>query len=267
MNILVLSLISLGLYTIGTLQQTLIYLRKTRNKPFISLLIGGSAVCFHFFIAQNLIFSDNKLLLSFFNTASLVACVIISGLLIFSARKPLQSIFIFSYPIAAICLAGSLLSNNHTLSYQPESSGIFIHIILSVLAYSVLCIAAIQALLVYFQNNNLKKRNQTILMRNLPPLLTMEKMLFEMLWSGTLLLTAAITTGLIFVEDFFAQHLVHKSVLSLIALIIFATLLTGRQVYGWRGMLASKWTLWGFSFLVVGFFGSKFVMEQIFPNS
>lgn len=267
MNILVLSLISLGLYTIGTLQQTLIYLRKTRNKPFISLLIGGSAVCFHFFIAQNLIFSDNKLLLSFFNTASLVACVIISGLLIFSARKPLQSIFIFSYPIAAICLAGSLLSNNHTLSYQPENSGIFIHIILSVLAYSVLCIAAIQALLVYFQNNNLKKRNQTILMRNLPPLLTMEKMLFEMLWSGTLLLTAAITTGLIFVEDFFAQHLVHKSVLSLIALIIFATLLAGRQIYGWRGMLASKWTLWGFSFLVVGFFGSKFVMEQIFPNS
>lgn len=266
MNILVLSLISLGLYTLGTLQQSLIYLRKTQNKPFISLLIGGSAVCFHFFIAYSLIFTENKLLLSFFNTASFVACVVISGLLIFSARKPLQSIFIFSYPIAAMCLAGSVLFNSNALSYQPENSGIFIHIILSVLAYSVLCIAAIQALLVYFQNNNLKKRNQTILLRNLPPLLTMEKLLFEMLWSGTTLLGSAIIAGFIFVEDLFAQHLAHKTLLSLIALLIFSTLLAGRQMYGWRGMLASKWTLWGFGFLLIGFFGSKFVLELIAQN-
>ncbi len=267
MNILVLSIISLGLYTIGTLQQSLVYLRKIKNKPFFSLLIGGSAVCFHFFIAQALVFEDNKLLLSFFNTASLVACVVISGLLIFSARKPLQSIFIFSYPIAAICLAGSLLSNSQALIYQPGSSGIFVHIILSVLAYSVLCIAAIQALLVQIQNNNLKKRNSTILLRNLPPLLTMEKLLFEMLWSGTLLLAMAIMAGFIFVEDLFAQHLVHKSLLSLIALAIFSTLLAGRQLYGWRGLLASKWTLWGFGFLLVGFFGSKFVLEQLFQGN
>ena len=266
MNILVLSLLSIGLYIFGTFQQSLIYLRKNQTKPFTSILIGTIAVICHIIVSYKQIFSNDEIILSFFNTVSLVACFVISCLLMLSTRKPLQTIFIFSYPIAAMCLAGSVLFNSNTLSYQPENSGIFIHIILSVLAYSVLCIAAIQALLVYFQNNNLKKRNQTILLRNLPPLLTMEKLLFEMLWSGTILLGSAIIAGFIFVEDLFAQHLAHKTLLSLIALLIFSTLLAGRQMYGWRGMLASKWTLWGFGFLLIGFFGSKFVLELIAQN-
>ena len=113
------------------------------------------------------------------------------------------------------------------------------------------------------QNNNLKKRNHTVLLRNLPPLLTMENLLFEMIWSGTILLGLAIIAGSLFVDNLFAQHLVHKTILSIIAFAIFSTLLAGRHFYGWRGLTASKWTLWGFSFLLIGFFGSKLVLEQI----
>lgn len=227
------------------------------------MLIGCTAVFSHLIIALRQVFSNNEIVLSFFNTASLVACFVITCLLIFSIRKPIQAIFIFCYPIAALSLIGSLIFHSHMLVFQPGSSGIFIHIMLSIIAYSVFCIALIQGILVYMQNNNLKKHNHTILLRNLPPLLTMENLLFEMIWSGTILLGLAIIAGAIFVDNLFAQHLVHKTILSIIAFIIFSTLLAGRKLYGWRGLTASKWTLWGFSFLMLGFFGSKFVLEQI----
>ena len=227
------------------------------------MLVGCIAVTSHLIIASRQVFTNNEIILSFFNTVSIVACIVIICLLIFSTRKPIQAIFIFCYPIAALSLISSLLFHNHMLAFQPDSSGIFIHIVLSIISYSVFCIALIQGILVYIQNNNLKKHNHTVLLRNLPPLLTMENLLFEMIWSGTILLGLAIMAGAIFVDNIFAQHLAHKTVFSIIAFMIFSTLLAGRRLYGWRGLTASKWTLWGFSFLMLGFFGSKLVLEQI----
>jgi len=263
MNILVLSLLSIGLYSFGTIYQGLVYLRKIQVKPFISLLIGATAVCFQLIITLDHTLQDNKLVLSFFNSASFVACLIVTCLLFFSSKRPLQTIFLAVYPAAALCTLGVLAFNDNARTFSPENSGIFIHIILSMVAYSVFSIAAVQAILVYLQNNNLKKRNHTILIRNLPPLLTMENILFEMIWSGTILLALAITAGFIFVDDLFAQHLVHKSLLSIFALIIFSGLLWGRKKYGWRGITASKWTLCGFGLLMLSFFGSKFVLERL----
>ncbi|OOZ35821.1 cytochrome c biogenesis protein CcsA, partial [Solemya elarraichensis gill symbiont] len=69
--------------------------------------------------------------------------------------------------------------------------------------------------------------------------------------------------GFIFLEDMFAQHLVHKTLLSLIAWCVFAILLHGRFKFGWRGRKALKWTLAGFAFLLLAYFGSKAVIELI----
>ncbi|KZY43281.1 hypothetical protein A3752_05800 [Oleiphilus sp. HI0081] len=239
------------------------YLRKINAKHFISLLIGASAASLQLIVTLEQTFRDNYAAFSFSNSASLIACVIVIGLLLASSRKPLQAIFLAVYPCAALSVITLLAFNDSSQSFSPQSSGIFIHVILSLIAYSVFSIAAVQALLVHMQNNNLKKRNHTILMRNLPPLLTMENLLFEMLWSGTILLALAILAGFIFVDDLFAQHLAHKTVLSILALLTFSALLAGRKIYGWRGITASKWTLWGFSLLMLGFFGSKLVLETI----
>jgi len=263
MNILVLSVFSIGLYSFGTFYQVLVYLRKIQAKQFISLLIGASAVSFQLIVTIDYTLQDNQLSLSFFNSASLIACFIVGCLLFFSTKKPLQTIFLAVYPVAALCTLGVLIFNDNAKTFSPTNSGIFVHIILSMIAYSVFSIAAVQAILVYLQNNNLKKRNHTILMRNLPPLLTMENLLFEMLWSGTILLALAITAGLIFVDNLFAQHLVHKSFLSILALIVFSSLLAGRKLHGWRGITASKWTLSGFGLLMLSFFGSKLVLEWL----
>ena len=91
----------------------------------------------------------------------------------------------------------------------------------------------------------------------------MESLLFQMLATGIVFLTVSLTSGFIFIENLFAQHLVHKTVLSILAWIIFTGLLIGRSRYGWRGQTAIQWTLIGFILLLLAYFGSKLVLELI----
>ncbi|MCB1717000.1 MAG: cytochrome c biogenesis protein CcsA, partial [Candidatus Competibacteraceae bacterium] len=69
--------------------------------------------------------------------------------------------------------------------------------------------------------------------------------------------------GFLFFVDIFAQHLVHKTILSIIAWLLFGILLWGHRRYGWRGPIAVRWTLGGFIVLMLAYFGSKLVLELI----
>ncbi|MDP4917088.1 MAG: cytochrome c biogenesis protein CcsA, partial [Haliea sp.] len=61
----------------------------------------------------------------------------------------------------------------------------------------------------------------------------------------------------------FAQHLVHKTVLTLIAWVVYSTLLWGRYQLGWRSQTAVRFTLGGFIVLMLAFLGSKLVLELV----
>jgi len=99
--------------------------------------------------------------------------------------------------------------------------------------------------------------------RYLPPLFSMEMWLFRMIFVGWVFLSLSLASGLVFLEDLFAQHLVHKTVLSILAWIMFSVLLFGRWRFGWRGSRALAWTTGGFVSLVLAYFGSKLVLEVI----
>jgi ABC-type uncharacterized transport system permease subunit len=109
----------------------------------------------------------------------------------------------------------------------------------------------------------LRHRQPGGFLRGIPPLTTMEALLFQMIGAGFVLLTITLVSGLFFLEDFFAQHLVHKVTLSFVAWGVFGVLLWGRWRFGWRGRTAIRWTLSGFAFLVLAYFGSKLVLELI----
>jgi ABC-type uncharacterized transport system permease subunit len=131
------------------------------------------------------------------------------------------------------------------------------------LAYSLLTLASVQAVLLAIQDHQLRNRHPGGFVRALPPLQTMEVLLFEMIALGFALLTVALISGFIFLENMFSQHLVHKTILSLAAWVVFGTLLWGRFRYGWRGQKALIWTLVGFVVLMLAYFGSKFVLELV----
>ncbi len=111
---------------------------------------------------------------------------------------------------------------------------------------ALLFAAAVTALLLVFLDRRLRTRRIADLPRALPPLDALEKVMFRLMAAGFGLLTLALLTGFMFVTNLFTQNLVHKTVLSLIAWVVFGVLLIGRIRYGWRGRSAVRWTLCGF---------------------
>src|SRR5579863_9400783 len=120
------------------------------------------------------------------------------------------------------------------------------HILLSMGAAALLFAAAVTALLLVFLDRRLRARRLADLPRVLPPLDALERVMFRLIGAGFALLTLALLTGFVFVTNLFTQHLMHKTLLSLGAWVLFGILLVGRTRYGWRGRPAVRWTLSGF---------------------
>jgi ABC-type uncharacterized transport system permease subunit len=124
--------------------------------------------------------------------------------------------------------------------------------------------ATIHAVLLWFQNRELKnKQKRRIWVNLLPPFQAMEELLFDMLIAGFILLTLALGFGFLTIDNFFAQHLAHKTAFSIISWFIYGALLLGRYKFGWRGQKAIRFTIIGFFLLALGFIGSKFVLQMI----
>jgi ABC-type uncharacterized transport system permease subunit len=137
------------------------------------------------------------------------------------------------------------------------------HIMLSTLAYALLTIAAALAVASTLLDKRLRRRQPLGLLTILPSIEGLEYATFHALTAGFAVLTLALFSGFIFIEDLFAQHLIHKTVLACLAWSVFAVLLFGRWRFGWRGRTATGWTLSGFALLGLAYFGSKIVLEQI----
>jgi len=221
----------------------------------ISFAIITQALNFtDFWIAEGIVFG-------LANSASFVAWLIAILLYLSSISKPVHVLGIIVYPLAAITLVFSVIFPDTTEKVIPMS--LASHVFLSITAYALLALAVCQSVLLKIQEKHLHARDINGFINKLPPLQTMERLLFQSLRIGFYLLTLSLATGFIFIDDFFAQHLIHKTVLSLVAWVIFATLIFGRKLFGWRGKQAITATQIGFAILVLAYFGSKFVLERL----
>ncbi|MAA71304.1 MAG: hypothetical protein CL679_06210 [Bermanella sp.] len=226
------------------------------------LSLGSVAIIFHGLAWFTPLFTQT-MDLRFFHVGSLISLVISAIILISALRKPLESLFLGVFPMAVIIMSCNLAFNTQSQPIKQFDTGLMSHIILSIMAYSVLSIAAFQAVLLMVQDYQLKNKHMTGIMRVLPPLQTMDRLLFDMIGIGTLLLSLAIASGFLFLDDLFAQHLVHKTAFTLMAWAVYSALLLGHWRLGWRGNVASKWTLVATVLLILAFFGSKLVLEII----
>jgi ABC-type uncharacterized transport system permease subunit len=228
-----------------------------------TLMIGLGAVVIHGGLLYPAIFTPNGLNLGIFYAASLVALTTALLLILAAFLEPVENLGIPVFPVAAASIGLMLMFPEPRIITSASSPQLDSHILTSLLAYSVLGLAVLQAILLAVQDRQLHNRNPGGFIRALPPLQTMESLLFQMIATGFVLLTLALVTGALFLEDIFAQHLVHKTTLSIIAWGVFATLLWGRWRFGWRGRVAIRWTIGGFIFLMLAYFGSKFVLELV----
>jgi ABC-type uncharacterized transport system permease subunit len=168
-------------------------------------------------------------------------------------------------PVAAVAVLLPLIfASPHPLT-NTDFPAFKAHILVAMMAYSLLTIAALHALLMAFVERRLHHPTMPSVLTNLPSLLAMEKLLFRIIWAGFILLTLTLISGVVFSEEVFGQPVkfTHKTLFGFISWSIFAALLAGRQLYGWRGRIAIRWTLIGFIILLLAYIGSKFVLEVI----
>lgn len=200
--------------------------------------------------------------LHFFAALSLVACVVSALTVFVNLSRPIAALGVIVFPLTAILLGVDAFFAPPT-SPQPMDWQIKLHVTFALLAFGVLSIAAALALLLAMQERALRHRQFGALLRALPPLTLTETLLFRLIGAGFVLLSLTLLSGILFVDDLFGQHLIHKTVLSIAAWLVFGVLLFGRRQYGWRGRRAVNLTLAGMAFLLLAFFGSKFVLELV----
>jgi ABC-type uncharacterized transport system permease subunit len=139
-----------------------------------------------------------------------------------------------------------------------------LHLALAMIAYGLFVIALLHATLMAVVERRLHQRNTGFAV-NLPPLLTLETLLFRVIAAAFVFLTLTLITGIAFSETLFGRALRfdHKTVFALLSWVIFGLLLAGRWRYGWRGRTALRWTLSGFVMLLLAYVGSRFVLEVL----
>ena len=227
-----------------------------------AIAAGSLGLIFHGLLLSRSVGSISGLGLSIANVLSLVGFGLALTGMLAGLRPRLRGLGAALLPVAGI---GALASGAGEFTRPLEGLGweMQAHIAISVVAYTLLSVGSLIAVLIYFQDRALRRRSLAAWLRVLPLLETMEQVLFTTIHAGVVLLTLSVFSGLVFVDNVFAQHLVHKTVLSIIALVVFGILLLGRWRFGWRGRKAIQWTLAGYAILVLGYFGSRVVLEVL----
>jgi len=259
----VIGLIAIALYMVTT-GYLIVSARKgppAPAQPRGPLVVWALALVVHLGALSQLLHSEAGLNLCLANALSAALWLVAVLLWMASLRHPLAIMGVIVLPLTALALLVSLTCDEgRRIATTPY---VEIHIMLAALGWAFLALSTVQAAVMTAQHRALHEHRTRGFVRHLPPLFSMEVWLFRMIFVGWIFLTLSLASGWIFLEDLFAQHLVHKSVLSHLAWIMFSVLLFGRWRFGWRGSRALAWTTGGFVSLVLAYFGSKLVLEVI----
>ncbi|MFT4609518.1 MAG: ABC-type uncharacterized transport system permease subunit [Cellvibrionaceae bacterium] len=197
------------------------------------------------------------------NMPSIIFLSINIIVVISSLKKPLHNLLVFLFPLSIVFIIVAIIFRNLEPHLVAVNVAIGSHILLSIISYSLLTMASLQAALWSWQNHQLKNHRLGKIIKILPALQTMEALIFELVLAGVITLALGMAIGFTFIDNIFAQQLVHKTVLSLFGLFIFSVVLWGRYKLGWRGNTAGRWVIGGFCMLMLAYFGSKLVLEII----
>lgn len=209
-----------------------------------------------------------------------LSCMLWLGVLIYwleSLFVKLEGLQPLVLGLAALCAPLPALFPGLISPPYAHSLPFRLHTVLAMLAYSLFTIAALHAMLMTLVERRLHHRRTGSAggtpgsgplagpLAALPPLLTLESLLFRLIGLGFILLTLTLGTGMLNSEEIFGRALSfsHKTLFAIISWFIFAALLAGRYFYGWRGRIALRWTLAGFAALLLAYVGSRFVLEVI----
>ena len=219
----------------------------------------------HAYLLYGSLFAGGALNLGLVNALSLIIWL---TMLVYTVARffyPICSLQTLVLPLAAVgVLLPALFPVTHPLT-ENSSFAMDAHIMASMLAYSLFTIAVLHAGLISLVERRLHHAMLPRVLQTLPPLLTMEILLFRVIGAGFIVLTLTLVSGMVFSEQLFGKpfEFNHKIVFGMISWCVFGILLLGHHFYGWRGRTAVHWTVSGFIFLMLAYIGSEFVLEVL----
>lgn len=241
--------------------------RLASLKPVFAL--AGLAMLAHALLLHDAVIAQAAVLnIGFTNALSLstwiVACVFIAAALL----SPTYELGAVILPAAGLAVLAAWLWPPQTPD-TVKSTGLTIHVLISLVAYAFLALAVVQSVIMALQDRRLRQHTEASVLHKLPPLETMERLLFQFIGIGFVLLTLGLVSGFWFSFETLGAAFVfnHHTILSLAAWLIFGTLLLGHLRYGWRGRIVQRWTIGGFVVLALAYFGWKFVLEILLQRS
>ena len=187
-------------------------------------------------------------------------------------RTSLEALRLLVLPLAIAMLLMPLVWPGRLFESAGQAPLFVPHLLAGTLAYGVLMLAALQALMMLWVQRDMQRpmldADRGPMSRwvgRMPPLMVLERLLFRFIGLGFVLLLATTVSGMMFSEEVFGRPflLEHKTVFSVISLAFFGVLLAGRAVRGWRGRIATRFTLGGFAVLLLAYVGTRFVFEVL----
>lgn len=222
-----------------------------------------AALALHAYLLFDLILAGNGQNLSILNVASLISFIVASITTALMFKMRIWVLLPVVYGFSAINLAAATLLPGAFITHLETHPELLLHISLALFSYSTLMIATLYTIQLAWLDHQLKNKKTLMINPNLPPLMAVERQLFNIILIGELLLTLTLITGFFFVNDILLQGKAHKVVLSAMAWVVYGTLLWGHYRLGWRGRRVIWISIVGAFLLTLAYFGSRFVREII----
>jgi ABC-type uncharacterized transport system permease subunit len=223
------------------------------------------------------VFTPQGFVFGFAQDLSLIAWVGLAFYWFQSWFLPISSLRWMALMFALICAMLPNLFPGTLISPKAVSDPWFKgHFVVATVSVGLLSLAAMHAMLMSVQDRALHRQlaiipNSRIAhwLEDLPPLMTMESLLFNLLYVGFALLSLTVFSGLLFSQTLFGKPLVfdHKTIFALVSWFLFAGLLIARWRVGLRGRAAIRWVLSAYTALLLAYVGSRFVIEVILQRA
>lgn len=139
------------------------------------------------------------------------------------------------------------------------------HIVFAVVTYGLITLAAVASAAVFLQERALKTKRPTPLTRLLPAVADSEALEIRLLYAAELVLALGVVTGIV-MQRFAGTAsfaIDNKTMFSLAAFAIIATLLVARRISGLRGRRVARWALLAYLLLTLAYPGIKFVTDVL----
>ncbi len=231
------------------------------NRP-LATAAGAIAVVLHAVVLSQAIFTPEGQNFSVSNVFSLVNWLIALTFTVLIFRLKVMVVATVVYGCAIVSVGLMWLIPSSYIGHFNAHPAVLAHVILSLMAFSTLMIAALYAIQLWVILNKLKTK-KLIKTPSMPPLLTLEKQLYQLVIMGFILLSLSIGTGFISLNNIFVGGMGHKMVLSILAWLVYVVMLWQQYSKGCKIRTAVIYTISGAGLIFLAYFAARIVNELI----